>query len=342
MKGKTLITPEPAASGKTSSKGSALVDTRSLRIRARGTTGEVTLVDDFNLRIDAGERVALVGESGSGKSVTARAMMRLDSNVALSGSIRMGDQEILDLDESALTGIRGTRIGMVFQDPMSALNPLQTIGAQIAEPLRRRGTSRKAAMTQAMNMLEELGVARARERLRAYPHEFSGGMRQRVVLAMALIGEPQLLIADEPTTALDVRVQEQVFRLLDEVCRRRGLGVLLISHDLGVVAGFADRVAVMYAGRKIEEQPIVDLFARPRHPYTAGLLAAVPRMDRADVPLEPIPGTPPSPTLRPTGCAFHPRCPVRIEVCDQQVPADRRLDTGGMAACHLIKEADQS
>jgi oligopeptide/dipeptide ABC transporter ATP-binding protein len=219
---------------------------------------------------------------------------------------------------------------------MDALNPLQTIGDQITEPLLLRGVSRKQARQRACAMLEELGVARASERMRAYPHEFSGGMRQRVVLAMALIGEPDVLIADEPTTALDVLVQKQVLMLLEEVYRRRKLAVLLITHDLAVVAGFAERVVVMYAGRKVEERSTVSLFTAPAHPYTSALLQALPRVDRPPARLEPIPGFPPSPAARPSGCAFHPRCPVAIGICTEEVPALRRVGHDGAAACHLV------
>jgi oligopeptide/dipeptide ABC transporter ATP-binding protein len=184
-------------------------------------------------------------------------------------------------------------------------------------------------------LLEEFGVANAAERMRAYPHEFSGGMRQRVGLAMALIGDPDILIADEPTTALDVRVQKQVLALLDEVTRRRGLAVLLITHDLAVVAGFAARVVVMYAGRKVEERPTAALFETPAHPYTSALLKALPRVDRVTHRLDPIPGFPPTPATRPTGCAFHPRCPLALDLCSREVPALASVHDGGSAACHL-------
>jgi oligopeptide/dipeptide ABC transporter ATP-binding protein len=222
---------------------------------------------------------------------------------------------------------------MVFQDPMSSLDPLMTIGDQVCETLRVHGTPRKAARAKALALLQELGVERAAERMDAYPHEFSGGMRQRVVLAMALIAEPRLLIADEPTTALDVRVQEQVLDMLDNVSRRRSLAVLLITHDLGIVAGFADRVMVMYSGRIVEDGPIERIFANPQHPYTRGLLAAVPRVDQTRVRLTSIPGTPPAPRARPSGCAFHPRCPSRLPVCDQVQPALAETFDGRLA-CH--------
>lgn len=312
-----------------------LLEVKDLCIDVTTPTGSLRLVDRFDLSLHAGNRVALVGESGSGKSVTARAIVKLDANVRLSGSVRLDGTELLDLGEKAMSRIRGRRIGMVFQDPMHALNPLQTIGEQVAEPLRLRGVARKESWERSCALLDELGVPRARERMHAYPHEFSGGMRQRVVLAMALIGDPDVLIADEPTTALDVRVQKQVLRLLDEVQQRRQLAVLMITHDLAVVAGFTERVVVMYAGRKVEERTTEELFAAPAHPYTAALLAALPRLDQTARPLDPIPGNPPSPATRPSGCAFHPRCPLAIEICRQEVPALARHQ-GGLVACHVV------
>ncbi|QYB02913.1 ABC transporter ATP-binding protein [Rhodococcus sp. USK10] len=313
----------------------ALLQISGLTIDTEPGDTSVRLVDGVDLTVAAGERVALVGESGSGKSVTARALMRLDGSLTIGGSIRLGDTEILAQTERRLSTIRGSRIGMVFQDPMGALDPLQSIGAQVSEPLRQRGVRKKDALRRAAEVLSELGVARAHERLGAYPHEFSGGMRQRVVLAMALIGEPEILIADEPTTALDVRVQQQVLNLLDEVTRERGLGLLLITHDLGVVAGLADRVAVMYSGRIVEDRPVRALFADPLHPYTAGLLAAVPRLDVHLPRMTTIPGAPPSPALRPPGCPFHPRCPVAMERCASETPPATATADGGRRVCHL-------
>lgn len=340
----TSSTVIPSRANRDSSAGLAaaphapvpLLEVKGLCIDVPTTTGSLRLVDRFDLSLGIGERVALVGESGSGKSVTARAIMKLDANVRLSGSVRLDDVELLDLGEKAMSKIRGSSIGMVFQDPMHALNPLQTIGEQVAEPLRLRGVSRKEAWERACALLDELGVPRARERMRAFPHEFSGGMRQRVVLAMALIGDPDVLIADEPTTALDVRVQKQVLRLLDDVQQRRQLAVLLITHDLAVVAGFTERVVVIYAGRKVEERTTEALFAAPGHPYTTALLAALPRLDRASQQLDPIPGAPPSPAARPSGCAFHPRCPLAIDICRREIPALTPYREGGLVACHVV------
>jgi ABC-type dipeptide/oligopeptide/nickel transport system ATPase component len=242
-------------------------------------TGDLTLVDAVSLTIGAGERVALVGESGSGKSMTAKAIMRLDRSVQLSGSVQVGGTETIGLPERQMRRLRGATMSMVFQDPMTALNPVLTVRAQVAEPLVIRGVGRREAKRRAIELLDQLGVPDAARRSRAYPNEFSGGMRQRVVLAAALIAEPKLLIADEPTTALDVRVQEQVLDLIEQQSRERDLAVLLITHDLAIVAGFAQRVAVMYRGRLVEDRPVDDMFARPDHPYTRGLLGSIPRID---------------------------------------------------------------
>ncbi|WP_427888184.1 ABC transporter ATP-binding protein [Kribbella sp. GL6] len=308
---------------------------KDLTIDAGPLDEPLRLVDGFSLEVGAGERVALVGESGSGKSVTARAVLRLDPGFRLNGSIRLAGQEVLQLKPNELTRIRGRKVGMVFQDPLSSLNPLMTIGAQVMEPLLINGVGKKEAQRRAESVLDELGVVNAAQRMKAYPHEFSGGMRQRVVLAMALIADPALLIADEPTTALDVRVQEQVLSLLDRVSCDRGLAVLLITHDLGTVAGFANRVAVMYAGRKVQEDSVDRLFGDPAHPYTRGLLDAVPRMDRVVHRLTTIPGAPPHPGARPAGCAFHPRCPKAMDKCKVDIPVLAPAPAGGLVACHL-------
>jgi len=309
------------------------VEQLSIDIAARGSN--VRLVDRVSFGIGRGERVALVGESGSGKSVTAQAIMRLNSRVKLSGRVGLDGTDLLSLSPRQMADIRGKRIGMVFQDPMSSLDPLMTIGEQVAETLRIRGISKKDARRRALDVLDELKVERAAERLDAYPHEFSGGMRQRVVLAMALVGEPDLLIADEPTTALDVRVQERVLDLLDEISRRRGLAVLLITHDMGIVAGFADRVMVMYSGRLVEENEAGALFRAPQHPYSRGLLEAVPRADITVPRLPSISGAPPPPAARPSGCAFHPRCNRAMAVCSTQEPPETVADLGARVRCHL-------
>jgi len=294
----------------------------------------VRIVDGIDFSIGAAERVALVGESGSGKSMTAQALMRLNPRMRLSGRVLLDGTDLLALPEAKMGALRGSKIAMVFQDPMTSLNPLMTIGDQVTESLRIRGVSKPEARRRALAILDELRVARAAERLESYPHEFSGGMRQRVVLAIALVTEPKLLIADEPTTALDVRVQRQVLDLIDEVSRRRGLSVMLITHDLGIVANFADRVMVMYSGRIVETSQVDTFFANPIHPYGRGLLAAVPRIDRTSERLASVPGTPPLPWARPSGCAFSPRCEFRGERCMRVIPESVPVGNSTVA-CHL-------
>ncbi|WP_052226610.1 ABC transporter ATP-binding protein [Microbacterium mangrovi] len=247
--------------------------------RIGGGIGDLTLVHDLSLSIRPGERVALVGESGSGKSITARAILQLDPHLQLSGSIDWDCRQLIGASPSALRRVRGAEISMIFQDPMTALNPVLTIGEQVAEPLLVRGVSKKEAYRRAAEMLDRLRVPQAKERLRSYPGQFSGGMRQRVVMAAALVAQPRLLIADEPTTALDVRVQEQVLDILEEQSRELNLAVLFITHDLAIVAGLAQRVAVMFRGHLVEDRPVDDLFAHPEHPYTRGLIGSVPRLD---------------------------------------------------------------
>ena len=296
------------------------------------------LVESISFALHRGERMALVGESGSGKSVSARAIMGLDRELTLAGSIRFDGTELVGLPERELASLRGSGIGMVFQDPMSSLNPLMPIGTQVMEPLRAHGVSTRNAKRAAVETLEDLGVTNAADRMRAYPHEFSGGMRQRVVLAMALVGEPDLLIADEPTTALDVRVQAQVMQLLSRVARERRLAVLFITHDVGIVGDFADRVVVMYSGSAVETARVDDFFARPAHPYTRGLLATVPRLDD-DTRLVPLPGSPPHPKSRPPGCTFASRCAFATQLCREERPAlEVRSVDGAAVACHYAAD----
>jgi peptide/nickel transport system ATP-binding protein len=274
--------------------------------------------------------------------VLARAVLGLDQEIEVSGEIRVGDESLAGASERRLQAIRGRRVAMVFQNPMGALDPLMSIGAQLAEPLRYRGLTGRAARAQAAALLSDLGIPDAARRLRSYPHEFSGGMQQRVALALALASEPEILLADEPTTALDVRAQEQVIELIDEVTRERGLSVLIISHDLSLVAGFADRVAVMYAGRIVHDDPVDAVFDDPAHPYTRGLLGAIPRIDQRPDRLLAIEGTMPSPGRRPGGCAFHPRCPRRFGPCDEVIPPAVRTASGGLVACHLYGQDQAS
>jgi peptide/nickel transport system ATP-binding protein len=295
-----------------------VLDVRDLRISFPSSAGRrFHPVDGVSFSLDRGETLALVGESGCGKSLTSLALLRLvpaPGRVDPGSVIRLGDTDVLALEGEALRRIRGKRIGMIFQDPMTSLNPVFTVGDQIAEGvLAHLRVSKAEARERARALLQEVGIPDPAARLEAYPHQLSGGMRQRVMIAIALSAEPEILVADEPTTALDVTVQAQILETLDELRRRRGMAVLLITHDLGIVAGRADRVAVMYAGQIVEEAPTAALFARPSHPYTQGLFASVPRITGPVQRLTPIRGTVPSPTAWPAGCRFRPRCPQAFE-----------------------------
>jgi len=296
--------------------------------------GAVLILDGISFDIAKAERVALVGESGSGKSVLARAILRLDQGLELEGKVHLGDQELTSKSEKQMRAVRGRRIGMVFQDAMTALDPIQPIGAQVMETLIIHGVPRHQARQRAIAVLEELGVRDAASRMGAAVHEFSGGMRQRVVIAMALIANPDLLIADEPTTALDARMQMQVLDLLDGISTRRKLSVMMITHDMGVVASFADRVLVMYSGRIVEDAPVGLLFSNPLHPYSRSLLEAVPQIGRVVERLPAVPGAPVPPARRPAGCAFHPRCPRASQICSAIVPPLQSLADGRRVACH--------
>jgi oligopeptide/dipeptide ABC transporter ATP-binding protein len=311
---------------------------RNLYIDVDGPNGPVRVVSGISLEIRSGEKVALVGESGSGKSMTARAIMRLDDDVKLTGSIVAAGVDVTAASAKSLTHFRGRSVGMIFQDPLQALNPLHRIGHQLTEPLRVRGVNKRDAQRTATALLSELGFKDPAARMKAYPHEFSGGMRQRIVIALALIGEPELLIADEPTTALDVRVQKQVLDLLNRVCSQRSLSLLMITHDLAVIANFADRVAVMYAGQIVEEQGVADLFNHPLHPYTKALLDAIPRLDSKPGHLTPLRGAAPSPSARPPGCPFHPRCPAAMDRCSTDEPVMITLGERRRVACHLFDQ----
>jgi oligopeptide transport system ATP-binding protein len=292
-------------------------------------------VQRVSFSVAAGETVAVVGESGSGKSVTGLAIMGLidPPGRITEGDVRLAGKALTGMSDSDYRRVRGRDLAMVFQDPLSALNPVQRVGDQIAEAARVHGASRATARSRAIDMLERVGVSPAARQARAYPHELSGGMRQRVMLAMALVNRPQVLIADEPTTALDVTTQAQILELLVALQAEMGLALVIVSHDLGVVAGIADRVLVMYAGRIVEEGPADLVFASAGHPYTRGLLASVPRADDARRVLAAIPGAPPDPTALPSGCAFHPRCALAEETCRVTRPPARVLGEGHRAAC---------
>jgi peptide/nickel transport system ATP-binding protein len=257
----------------------SLLRIRDLRVSYPGPAGPVEVLHGIDLDVSAGTRVALVGESGSGKSVAARSILALDADAALTGSILLSGTELVGLPAKRLRGVRGSRAGLIFQDPLAALNPVMSVGWQIMQPLVIRGVRRREARRRGIDLLGRLGVRDAARRFGDYPHEFSGGMRQRVVIAIAVIAEPELLIADEPTTALDVRVQAQVLQLLTEIADERGMAVLLITHDLGIVAGFAESVVVLRHGRVVERGGTDDIYYRPTHAYTRGLLGAIPRID---------------------------------------------------------------
>jgi oligopeptide transport system ATP-binding protein len=304
-----------------------LLEVQDLKTYFKTKAGRVRAVDGVNFAVKPGEKVALVGESGCGKSVTALSIMRLVAQPPgeyAGGSIIFEDQDLLELPESAMRRIRGAKIGMIFQDPMTCLNPTMPIGKQIAEGLRiHLKLSNDEAMKRAMTLLEQVGIPDVANRINAYPHQFSGGMRQRVMIAIALACNPKLLIADEPTTALDVTVQAQILELISAICREFGTALILITHDLGVVAGMTDRVIVMYAGKVAEEAPTEELFANPRHPYTLGLLSSVPRLDeRRHAELKTIEGAPPDLLRPPPGCRFMPRCVYAHNVCREMPPLE--------------------
>jgi peptide/nickel transport system ATP-binding protein len=308
---------------------SALLDVEDLRVAFVNENDVYRAVDGLSFDVNPGEIVAMVGESGSGKSVTAMTILGLTRGpgVGISGRILFDGLDLIAAGEPALQRLRGAEIAIVFQDPLAALNPVQRIGTQIIEQVRaHERISRTAARARAVECLARVGIPSARERLDAYPHEFSGGMRQRVMIAMALSCSPRLLIADEPTTGLDVTVQAQILAELDDLRAEMGLGVLLVTHDLGVVADIADRVVVMYAGRAVERAPLDAVFDDPQHPYTWGLLGSIPRTDAPRLArLATIPGQPPLPSELPKGCAFAPRCPHRFAACAEPPPLESRV-----------------
>ncbi|HET9133100.1 MAG TPA: ABC transporter ATP-binding protein [Gemmatimonadales bacterium] len=320
-----------------------LLDLQHLQVRfPRRDAAPLTPVDDVSFAIARGELVALVGESGCGKSLSGLAIPGLLPEGAALGertAIVFDGTDLAQLDERALRPFRGARIAMVFQDPMSSLNPVMRVGAQVIEAIQaHQPVPAAAARERAIALFTEVGIADPAARIDAYPHQMSGGMRQRVMLAMALAAEPELLIADEPTTALDVTVQAQILELLDTLRRARGMAVLLITHDLGIVAGRADRVLVMYAGRLVESAPTASLFSAPRHPYTQGLFASIPRLDADDGRLVPIAGAVPPPERWPSGCRFHPRCPVALARCRDEQPALLPVAPAHHAACWVALE----
>ncbi|KRE29514.1 peptide ABC transporter ATP-binding protein [Mycobacterium sp. Soil538] len=315
----------------------SLLEVRGLTVTFPTDTERVAAVRGLDYDVASGEVVALVGESGAGKSAGAMAVVGLLPEYAeVSGSVRLHGQELLTGSDAEMSRVRGAKIGTVFQDPMSSLTPVYTVGDQIAEAIRihHRDVSRSAARTRAVELLELVGISQPAQRARAFPHELSGGERQRVVIAIAIANDPDLLICDEPTTALDVTVQAQILDVLRTARDVTGAGVLIITHDLGVVAEFADRALVMYAGRAVETAPVAELYTQRRMPYTAGLLGSVPRLDAPQgARLVPIPGAPPSPAALPAGCPFTPRCPLAVEECSTAEPALESVGPAHRVAC---------
>ncbi|MFB8772327.1 ABC transporter ATP-binding protein [Streptomyces broussonetiae] len=321
-----------------------LLDVRDLHVEFHTRDGVAKAVNGVNYQVDAGETLAVLGESGSGKSVTAQAVMGIldmPPGRITGGEVLFQGRDLLKLKEEERRKVRGAEMAMIFQDALSALNPVLSVGDQLGEMFTvHRGMSRKDARARAVELMDRVRIPAAKERVRQYPHQFSGGMRQRIMIAMALALEPKLIIADEPTTALDVTVQAQVMELLSELQREYHMGLILITHDLGVVADVADRIAVMYAGRIVESAPVHDIYKAPAHPYTRGLLDSIPRLDQKGQELYAIKGLPPSLLRIPPGCAFHPRCPLARDVCTTDEPPlyeiEGRPDRG--SACHFWRE----
>ncbi|MDZ7704008.1 MAG: ABC transporter ATP-binding protein [Trueperaceae bacterium] len=322
-----------------------LVDVRDLKTYFDTDEGTVKAVDGVSFHIDKGETLAVVGESGSGKSVTSLSMMRLIASPPgriAGGEILFAGEDLVKKTERQMRKIRGNDISMIFQEPMTSLNPVYTVGDQIAEAITlHQGKTRRQAMKLAADMLDLVGIPEPDKRVRNYPHQMSGGMRQRVMIAMALSCGPQLLIADEPTTALDVTIQAQILDLMRKLQREIGMSILFVTHDLGVVAEIADRVVVMYAGRAVEEAHVNDIFAKPQMPYTLGLLNSIPRVDKAaehQERLEAIPGNVPNPLHLPEGCAFHPRCRFAVDDCKKAIPPLEDTGGGHMVRCIRWKD----
>ncbi|MEV4431744.1 ABC transporter ATP-binding protein [Streptomyces sp. NPDC049585] len=343
---KTTNVPEPRKAG---DDGAPLLEVRDLHVEFHTREGVAKAVNGVNYTVDSGETLAVLGESGSGKSVTAQAIMGIldmPPGRIPQGQILYRGQDMLTMSADERRKIRGRKIAMIFQDALSSLNPVLSVGYQLGEMFRvHQGMSKKDAKAKAIELMDRVRIPAAAQRVSDYPHQFSGGMRQRIMIAMALALEPDLIIADEPTTALDVTVQAQVMDLLAELQREYNMGLILITHDLGVVADVADKIAVMYAGRIVENAPVHELYKRPAHPYTRGLLDSIPRLDQKGQELYAIKGLPPNLLRIPTGCAFNPRCPKAQDICTTDVPVlqpvaeqDGTEMPGRGSACHFWKE----
>jgi peptide/nickel transport system ATP-binding protein len=324
----------------------ALLEVRDLRTSFQTEDGVVKAVDGVSFSVEKGQTLGIVGESGSGKSVTCLTIMGLNSprNTTSSGEALWKGNDLLKMRQRELRDIRGNEISMIFQDPMTSLNPVHKIGKQLVEAVQlHRDVSTRVARARALELLKSVGIPRAEQRIDDYPHQFSGGMRQRVMIAMALINDPDLLIADEPTTALDVTTQAQIINLMKRLQEDFGSAIIFITHDLGVIAETADDVLVMYAANVVEQASIDDLFTRPRHPYTWGLMGSLPRLEADVERLVQIPGQPPSLLRPPSGCRFHPRCPYVMEVCKTTFPELRptERDPNHLQACHLDEDTKE-
>jgi peptide/nickel transport system ATP-binding protein len=321
--------------------GEALLDVKDLRVHFPTPDGVVKAVDGLSFTVRRGETFGIVGESGSGKSVTNLTALGLINRKAatISGEVIFMGRDLLKLSRGELQHIRGKDLAMIFQDPFASLHPMYRVGDQLVEAIRvHEDMPKEKARERAIEVLSAVGIPRPRERFRDYPHQYSGGMRQRAMIAMALLHNPDILIADEPTTALDVTVQAQILELIDRIKRDFDIGVILITHDLGVIADVADTVMVMYAGRAMELGTKDEVFQRPLHPYAWGLLESIPHVEQRGTPLVPIEGSPPSLIHVPPGCPFHPRCPHRFEPCDKERPAFVDRGGGHPEACHLSAE----
>jgi peptide/nickel transport system ATP-binding protein len=321
----------------------ALLEVRDLKTYFRTDDGIVKAVDGVNFEIEKGKTLGIVGESGSGKSVTCLTIMGLNPkrSAITSGEALFKGEDLITMPSKRLRDIRGNDIAMIFQDPMTSLNPVHTIGKQLVEAIQlHRDVSRKQAKARALELLKAVGIPRAERRIDDYPHQFSGGMRQRVMIAMALVNDPDLLIADEPTTALDVTTQAQILELMDRLQREFGSAIIMITHDLGVIAEIADEVVVMYAARVAEKGTVYELFTKPHHPYTWGLLGSLPRLDADTERLVQIQGQPPSLLNPPRGCRFNPRCPYVMNICKQEEPQLRPVtdQPQHLQACHLDEQ----
>ncbi|MET7269883.1 ABC transporter ATP-binding protein [Streptomyces flaveolus] len=339
----TQTKPEEAAPA---AAGDAFLSVRDLKVHFSTEGGIVKAVDGLSFDLERGRTLGIVGESGSGKSVTNLAVLGLHNRkkTAIDGSITLDGQELTDASEKQMEKLRGKKMAMIFQDALTALSPYYTIGRQIGEPfMKHTGASKKDARVRAIDLLEKVGIPHPQQRVDDYPHQFSGGMRQRAMIAMALACDPDLLIADEPTTALDVTVQAQILDLLKDLQQEFGSAIIMITHDLGVVANMADDIMVMYAGRAVERGTVREVLKSPQHPYTWGLLGSMPRLaSDVDEPLMPIPGSPPSLLNPPSGCAFHPRCAFTDKVSGSSCSGERpTLAPGRAAACHLTGEQRQ-